>query len=96
VFGIVNRLRDRWGTTYVSQSINWEIWANDISQKPTHQRGPIINQPPPHDIIHLVRHSLTDGGALVASVRRDNNIVIAILDDMQKQLKKSKVISLQG
>jgi hypothetical protein len=39
-------------------------------------------------ISFIFRHSPTDGDALAASVRRDNNIVIAILDDMQKQLKE--------
>jgi hypothetical protein len=88
VFEIVSRLRDRWSTTNVSQNINWEIWANEIAQKPTHEHEFLISQPPPRDIIHLFRHSPTDGDAVVSSVRRDNNMVIAVLEDLEAQLKE--------
>ena len=55
--------------------------------QPNHRRADLINTPPPHDIIHLFRHSPTDGDALLASIRRDNNMALAILDDAQTQLE---------
>ena len=88
VFQTVSLLRDRWSSTYVSQSINWEIWANEIVQKPRHTHESLINQPPPRDIIHLFRHSPSDADALVASLRTDNNMVLSILEDMTAQLKE--------
>eukprot|EP00474_Spongospora_subterranea_P004523 CRZ04981.1 hypothetical protein [Spongospora subterranea] len=61
---IMNQLRNRWGTTYMSQSINWQIWANSISIEPINRHEALIAQPPPMDIIHLFRHSPTDSDVL--------------------------------
>jgi hypothetical protein len=83
---IVNQLRERWGTTYVSQSINWQIWANSISTQPAYRHGALVSEPPPMDIIHLFRHSPTDGDVIVASLRQDNTTSLAILDDVLQQV----------
>ena len=83
---IVNQLRERWGTTYVSQSINWQIWANSISSESAHLHGALVSEPPPTDIIHLFRHSPADGDVIVASLRQDNTTSLAILDDVLQQV----------
>jgi len=84
---IVNQLRERWGTTYVSQSINWQIWANSISSESAHLHGALVSEPPPTDIIHLFRHSPADGDVIVASLRQDNTTSLAILDDVLQQVQ---------
>lgn len=83
---IMNQLRNRWGTTYMSQSINWHIWANSISTEPSNRHDALIAQPPPMDIIHLFRQSPTNSDMLLSSLRDDNNTSMAILDDVLQQI----------
>ena len=84
VFSIMNQLRDRWGTIYVSQSINWHIWANSRSTEPSNRQATLIAQLPPIEIIHLFRHSPTDSEVLLSSLREDNNTSLAILQQIEE------------
>ena len=43
---------------------------------------------PRMDIIHLFRHSPSDGDALLSSLREDNNTSLAILDDIMEQIQE--------
>lgn len=86
VYAIVRRLKDRWRETYAADDINWQIWANDICREPTHRHDALINEPPPRSLIHLFRHSPVQNDAVVASVGRQNDLVIDILDDVEEQL----------
>lgn len=86
VAGIALQLKERWGSTYASESINWQIWANAISTKPAFQHGALIDQPPPQNLIHLFRRSPTDDTGLIRVLRSDNSASVAIIDDIDHQL----------
>jgi len=71
-------------TDYVSEDVNWYIWAAYITGKPDFDR--LVTQGPPTHIIHLFARSPRDDTQHVLHLRESNAVARHVVEIMQQQL----------
>jgi hypothetical protein len=69
---------------YVSEDMNWYIWASYIAGKSNFDH--LVTQPPPTHLIHLFARSPRDDTQHVFHLRESNAVARHIVETMQQQL----------
>lgn len=72
---------------YVSDEINWSIWATYILKQPENDRPRMSSDAPPINIVHLFRSVPLPQDQMLDSCRKDLKVANTVVDFFEEDLK---------
>lgn len=87
----VQQLKNIHRDHYISDEINWSIWATYILKKPENDRSKIISDGPPRSMIHLFRPIPIPQEKMLETCRKDLRVAKTVIDFFEDDLKSVRV-----
>ncbi|KAJ3234837.1 hypothetical protein HDU77_000354 [Chytriomyces hyalinus] len=88
---VMAQLRERHGSVYRSDSINWRLWVNEILRLPVPQQENAINQAPPRHMMQLFERVPTAADAQLRDLHCTMTLAKNVLRSCQLKLEPIKL-----
>jgi hypothetical protein len=84
---MIQELKEIHADHYVSEEINWRLWANHILRLPVPQQSNAKLEPPPGPIIHLFAHSPRNSDLRLNQIKESFSGAMAMIKSLENHLK---------